>query len=157
MSISRNALYDLGYIGCNLLDLKAAVEATGAILLDVRFSPRSRNPTWNRYNLVKVFGEQYVHCRSLGNENYKVAGLENVIFVDLETGIVRITELLRKGPTIIMCACKDVDHCHRLLIVQEYEKRTGQASTHLRPNDLISLAGIREEIQPALFHMGAIP
>ena len=147
MTPSKNSLYDLGYIGCNLSDLKAAVKATGATLLDIRFSPFSRNPTWNKNNLVKVFGEQYVHCRSLGNENYHVPGMENVKFVDLEKGIIMICGLLQKGPVIVMCACKDVNHCHRLLAVLEYEKRTGQASTHLGPGDLKRLAGIREEIQ----------
>jgi hypothetical protein len=145
MTLKRNALYDLGYIGCNLPDLKAAVTTTGATLLDIRFSPYSRNPTWSGNNLVKVFGEQYVHCRSLGNENYKMAGMENVKFVDLDKGIIMICGLLQKGPVIVMCACKDVNHCHRLLAVQEYEKRTGQASTHIGPADLIGLAGIREE------------
>jgi hypothetical protein len=147
MSLKRNALYDLGYIGCILPDLKAAVEATGATLLDIRFSPYSKNPTWNRNNLVKALGEQYVHCRSLGNENYRMVGMENVKFVDLDQGMIMIFGLLQKGPVIVMCACKDVNHCHRLLAVLEYEKRIGQVSTHLGPADLKRLAGIREEIQ----------
>jgi hypothetical protein len=150
MSLKRNALYDLGYIGCDLADLKAAIETISATLLDIRFSPFSRNPTWNSNNLVKVFGEQYVHCHSLGNENYKMAGMENVKFVDLDKGMIFLCGLLQKGPVIIMCACKDVNHCHRLLVVQEYEKRTGQASSHLEPSDLKGLAGIRGEEQATL-------
>lgn len=145
MSLKRNTLYDLGYSGCNLADLKAAVEMTGAILLDIRFSPYSRNPTWNRNNLVKVLGEQYVHCRSLGNENYRIAGMENVKFVDLDKGVIMICGLLQKGPVIVMCACKDVNHCHRLLAVQEYEKRTGQTAIHVGSADLLELAENDEE------------
>ena len=147
MSIKRNALYDLGYLGCHLHDLKAAVKVTGATLLDIRFLAFSRNPTWKKDNLVKALGEQYVHCRSLGNENYKVGGMENVKFVYLERGIIMICGLLQKGPVIVMCACTDVNHCHRHLAVLEYEKRSGQASTHIGPGDLKRLAGIREEIQ----------
>jgi len=144
-------LYDFGYIGSKLPDLKAAVTATGATLLDIRFSPISRNPTWNKNNLVKAFGDQYVHCKYLGNINYHVPGMENVKFVDLPRGIETIKYLLLKGPVIVMCACKDVNHCHRLLAVQEFERRTGQASIHIGPADLRGLAGIREEKQSTLF------
>lgn len=145
MSSNRNALYDLGYIGCKLPDLKAAVEATGATLLDIRFSPYSRNPIWNKNNLVEVFGEQYVHCRSLGNENYKMPGMENVKFVDLLKGIFFLCGLLQKSPVIVMCACIDVNQCHRLLAVKEYEKYTGQSSIHICPVDLKTLVGDKQE------------
>jgi hypothetical protein len=144
MLSKRNALYDLGYIGCNLPDLKAAVSATGATLLDIRFSPYSKNPTWNRNNLVATFGDQYVYCHSLGNVNYKLVGMDNVKFVDLEKGIIMICGLLQKGPVIVMCACKDVNHCHRLLAVLEYEKRTARGSTHIGPEDLKEMARIRD-------------
>jgi hypothetical protein len=147
MSLKRNALYDLGYIGCNLPDLTAAVVATGATIVDIRFSPFSRNPTWNGSNLVKVFGDQYVHCRSLGNQFYQMTGMENVKFVDLEKGLITIYGLLQKGPVFLLCVCRDVNRCHRLLAVQEYEKRTGQASTHIGPEDLKDMAGIKAEKQ----------
>jgi hypothetical protein len=62
-------LYDVGYL--ELRDpnlLKDFVEATGAIVLDIRFSPRSRDAGWSGTGLEKMFKEgYYYHLKDLGN------------------------------------------------------------------------------------------
>ena len=64
-------VYTLGYSGRQLDEIKAMVEEREAILFDIRFSPRSRNPTWNEGNLRAAFGARYRHIRALGNANYR--------------------------------------------------------------------------------------
>jgi uncharacterized protein (DUF488 family) len=144
-------LYDFGYIGSKLPDLKKAAEALNAIVVDIRFSARSRNPVWNSGNLRYVLDNRYYHERGLGNVNYRIPGMENVKFADLEKGLENIGKIMDKGfSVIVMCACKDRERCHRLLVVQEFEKRHGVKSTPIGPADLLDLAGIKVEKQGQL-------
>jgi hypothetical protein len=144
-------LYDFGYIGSKLPDLQKAAEALNAIVVDIRFSARSRNPMWNSDHLRMLLDNRYYHERGLGNVNYKIPGMENVKFADLEKGMSNIGRILERFSVIVMCACKDRNHCHRLLAVQEFEKRYGVASISIGPADLNDLAGIKIEKQGSLF------
>ena len=142
-----NNLYDIGYIGCKMDHFQKVVELTGATIIDIRFSPFSRNPVWIKSKMQKVLGKHYVHNQSLGNVNYKIPGMENVKFLDEKNGLKTIESYLKTGPVIVMCACKDRNHCHRLLAVQKYEAITGVKSIPLDPSSLKELAGIKEDKQ----------
>jgi len=75
-----NQLYDAGYSEIKSPDLLAgAVNALGATLVDIRFSPRSRVPYWNGPHLARLVAH-YVHLGALGNRNYKGGSVE---YVDL--------------------------------------------------------------------------
>jgi uncharacterized protein (DUF488 family) len=104
-------VYTLGYTGRKLDGLKAIVQEKQAILFDIRFSPRSRNPVWNGGNLRQAFGARYKHIRALGNANYRG---NSVRIQDFDAGLRAIAESGR--PVILMCACKDYGSCHRSVI-----------------------------------------
>jgi len=104
-------VYTLGYSGRKLHEIEAFVEEKQAILFDIRYSPRSRNPTWNEGNLRKTFGARYKHIRALGNANYRG---NSVRIENFDAGLRAITQSGR--PVILMCACKEYEHCHRSVV-----------------------------------------
>ena len=54
--------------------------------------------------------------RDFGNENYKTPGMDAVRIVDMQSGV---TMLQQEGRSVIlMCACKDYDHCHRKIVAE---------------------------------------
>ena len=106
-------VYTLGYSGRQLDEIRAMVEEKEAILFDIRFSPRSRNPTWSEGNLRAAFGARYRHIRALGNANYRG---HSIRIQDFDAGLRAITESGR--PVILMCACKEYEHCHRRLVAE---------------------------------------
>lgn len=115
--------FALGYVGHKPAELLALVRSVPqAILLDVRFAPRSRAPMWNKSALQSLLGSQYVHCGAWGNQNYKVPGMENVKLVDFDGGL---QAALASGAQniFLMCACKDHEHCHRTTVADKLRER----------------------------------
>jgi uncharacterized protein (DUF488 family) len=108
-------IHTFGYSGHDPSDLARRLEETGATLIDIRYSPRSRNPVWSRKRLEEAFGERYVHCPELGNRNYRNGG--PVEIADYEAG----RDLLKgiPGPVLLMCACKDPKVCHRTVVAEQ--------------------------------------
>lgn len=122
-------LYDAGYN--EIRDpklLEAAAEKLDAIIFDARFSPFSKNPAWSGHNLEKAIGDRYSHVKSLGNKNYKGGPID---FVDLDAGLKALAFVLEHKSVILLCACPNRLTCHRKSIADEFEKRTGIASTPL--------------------------
>jgi hypothetical protein len=118
-----NELFDVGYMEIrDLKKLVKAVQKLGATVFDVRFSPRSRDPRWNRGNLEKVFGDRYVHVKDLGNINYKGGSIE---FVNLESGMAKIAERLGSSPVVLMCGCWKRKECHRIVIGMRFNEKYG--------------------------------
>lgn len=111
-------VYEVGYGGRAPGELLAAVERLGAALFDVRLSPRSRQPAWNRGRLEAVFGARYAHVPELGNANYKdpAGGIE---LADPEAGLARVRAAVR--PVVLMCACRDYRGCHRRTVAELLE------------------------------------
>lgn len=121
-------LYDLGYNDLKKADELARIAiAFDAIVADIRFMPHTRNPEFGQKHLMSVLGLRYKHVGALGNSNYKGEGA--IQFVNVDAGMEIIHGLLAHKSTIIMCACWNRTNCHRLLAVQEYERRFGHIST----------------------------
>jgi uncharacterized protein (DUF488 family) len=138
-------LFDIGY--SEIKDsklLQKVAEKLDAIVVDARFSPRSRNPTWNQSNLVKLLGERYEHVQALGNRNYKGGPVE---FVNTEEAIREVDNLLTQKPVILMCMCPNRERCHRTEFARIFEKRTGIHSTPLTLELCQELVG---EVDPQL-------
>ena len=108
-----NIVYTLGYSGRKMDEIQALVVEREAILFDVRFSPRSRNPVWSGSSFRRVFGKRYRHIRALGNRNYRDGPIE---IVDFEAGVEAIRRSGR--PVILMCGCRDYAECHRRRIAE---------------------------------------
>lgn len=106
-------VYTLGYSGRKMPEIQALVERLGAVIFDIRFSPRSRAPVWNGTNFQRVFGARYRHMKAMGNKNYKGGP---IALVDYEAGKAAIEAMGR--PVILMCVCKDASICHRTTIAE---------------------------------------
>jgi Domain of unknown function DUF488 len=140
-------LFDIGYSEIKDPDLlRQVAEKLDALVLDARFSPRSRNPKWNQGNLKNVLGDRYLHVKGLGNKNYKGGPID---FVDLEGAIQEVESLLTRNPVIVMCMCPERDRCHRYEFVQIFEKRTGTYSTPLTRALCLNLLDLTGPAEPA--------
>lgn len=104
-------VHTLGYSNIKLPRLAELVDELDAIVFDVRFSPRSRNPTWSGGNLRAVLGDRYRHVKDLGNRNYRGGPID---LVDYEAGRQQIEQ--SDKPVILMCVCSDYARCHRSTI-----------------------------------------
>ena len=122
-----HTLYTFGYSGRTPHELQTLAEQLNAVVVDIRFSPRSRSPDWSGGRLQKLLGDRYHHLPALGNRNYKGGPVE---FVDLETGVVEVGQLLRQQPVILLCVCADVQRCHRLAAAEAIAARYGVIVEH---------------------------
>ena len=101
-------VYTFGYSGRKLSDLVTLAEELDATVFDIRYSPRSRAPQWNKSSLMAALGDRYRHCRDFGNINYRGGPIE---LVNYEAGKQAIEQSDRA--VILMCMCKDLRSCHR--------------------------------------------
>lgn len=105
-------VYTLGYTGRKLAEITRAIDDRDAILFDIRYSPRSRNPTYNKDFLQAALKDRYVWVKDLGNVNYNV--LSPIKIANYAAGKARITATAK--PVILMCVCQDPVHCHRTVV-----------------------------------------
>ncbi|GEM_PF-1121564 len=132
-----NTLYTLGYSGLKPEDLGALAEGHDLVILDIRCSPRSRNPVWTKKRLAERLGERYVHLRALGNTDYKG---DTIRIADLEAGIREAAAYLERQSVVLLCACKDVRSCHRLPVAERLAAETGAPLVHLSLADAARMA-----------------
>ena len=124
-------LYDLGYQEHkNFHLLESAIKEIRAVLVDIRFSPRARNPQYNQSFLVKTFGSRYIHLKEFGNKNYTGGPIE---FVDFDKGVIELLNLLEFKPCILMCGCWNRRTCHRYTIAHWLEEKNGIPSIPFTP------------------------
>lgn len=109
-------IYSWGYQGQRFADLQAFVEQTGAVVVDVRLKPFSRDPTWRRAALERALGEQYRWVEDLGNLNYRNGG--PVRLKDEAAGLAIVRALASRRPLILMCVCVNLEHCHRKAVIE---------------------------------------
>jgi hypothetical protein len=155
-------LFDVGYMEIgDVKTIKKAVDTLGAVLLDVRYSPRSRNPQYNKSYLEKLFNTTslakgldpvYVPVKILGNKNYKGTVTE---FEDLAGGLALIASHLETRPVIIMCGCWKRIECHRLEIANAFQVAYGVGSIPLTRELCKDLAARLSPKQLDIFGEGA--
>jgi len=108
-----NQVYTIGYSGRKPEEVKQIACDLGAVLFDIRFSPRSRIPQWAGSNVKALVGAgNYLHMKALGNANYKVDG--PIAILDYNAGRLAIEQSTR--PVILMCACTHYATCHRATV-----------------------------------------
>jgi uncharacterized protein (DUF488 family) len=128
----ERVLYTLGYSGWTLEAIQEVAQAHNAVVCDIRYAPFSRHPQWRKHQLVQLLGARYQHVRALGNRNYKSGG--PIILSDYETGKQAIAEILATGQSVIlMCACKELAHCHRRIAAEQLAADLGVRPMHLTP------------------------
>jgi len=115
-----NDVFAFGYAGRKLPTLVQNIKDADAVLVDIRYSPRSRVPTWTRRNLEEAFGDRYVWAGdTLGNVLYRTTAIQ---IVDAVTGMELLLSIAEKNPVALMCVCERESECHRRVIVAELEK-----------------------------------
>ncbi len=131
-----HSLFTYGYQHGNHSDLESFVDA-GALIVDIRFSPFSRNPLWIKGALETRFGSRYLHLRELGNPNYRYP--ENGIALHRpEVGIPHLASLLSDQPVCLLCVCPQVYECHRLVVSRMTKEAVpGLSIWHLAPKERI--------------------
>jgi uncharacterized protein (DUF488 family) len=114
--------YTIGYSGRSLDDLKAIMAKEDGAILDIRISPRSRKPDFNRKRLETTFGDRYLWTPAFGNAGL---GTEEIELADPELGLRMIEAIYRdsieddwSGAVFLMCICKDPAGCHRSVVAQ---------------------------------------
>jgi hypothetical protein len=111
--MSQRLVVLAGYEGRRLPSLVAAVEALDATLLDIRFSPYSRNPAWNRKALTEALGDRYRWVKPWGNVLYQ-GGPTDCQIADFTAGLAVWDALT--GPTILLCRERRSAECHRMTV-----------------------------------------
>lgn len=107
----RPPIYLFGYSGKTDEVIEQAIGENG-LLLDIRFSPKSRRAGYSRAGLIRTFGDRYHHVREFGNADYQTGGIR---LADPDAGLAIIDALAAEhpGPIFLMCACEDGTTCHR--------------------------------------------
>lgn len=131
-----NTLYTLGYTGTKPEQILNLAQTLGAIVIDTRFSPRSRALQWTRLRLTNVLGTHYQHMPNLGNINYKNGGPIQINKPDI--GVPAVVARLIIQPVILLCVCKDCDTCHRKVVAEMVQAASGCKVVHLGIKDLTS-------------------
>jgi len=132
----RNPIYTIGYRQWEPEQLYAKVRELGALLVDCRWSRRTRRAAWSGRAFEEALGKGYLHIREWGNPRYKTGRLE---VSDFATGANRLEHVLNlSGETrrrvVLMCACEDLAKCHRLVVAARLLDRWGQYGLrHLFP------------------------
>lgn len=104
-------VYGIGYSGKSQDQIRQIADQLDAVVFDIRFSPRSRNPEFSGARLRTNLGTRYLHVKAFGNRNYRGGPIE---FVDFEAGLAQV--VASDKPVILMCMCKDPARCHRTVI-----------------------------------------
>lgn len=108
-----HTLYTLGYTGIQPQEIADAAQRAGAIIADIRISPRSRHPQWDGQALKRDWGSSYVHIPQLGNRNYKGDFDTGIMLANPELGCQIVQTWLHRMPVILLCACEHWETCHR--------------------------------------------
>lgn len=149
-----HALYDVGYGTLKSLEVLKALsaglgdDAGNAIVFDIRMTPRSRDPQWNKKSIEMAVGSfYYYHASEFGNVNYKNGG--PILIKDPSYGLRSIEHYLSgRLPVLLLCACKDRATCHRVEVAKLIFDALGVRSMPLDETYTQFLAGayIRPEI-----------
>ncbi len=126
-----NTIYTWGYAGSRPDDLKAFADTLGAAVVDVRYSPHSRwQPRWEGHELQMLVGfSNYFWYQQFGNVNYSGDG--PIKLADPALGLHMVAPILAERPIILVCACRDVERCHRKVAAEYIQYETGAPVVHL--------------------------
>jgi len=129
----EHTLFTIGYSGWKPHQIQTVVARYAALLVDIRFSPRSRVPHWERDALERLLGEQYLWERRLGNRNYQTAG--DICLYEPDAAIAALTPRIEQQPLILLCGCPRHETCHRGVAADLLAATWGCAVQHLYPAD----------------------
>jgi hypothetical protein len=111
-----NPIYTAGYGGHVARSLVLAARQLDALVIDIRHSPRSKNPGYDQKELIGALDSRYHHLPQLGNVNY--GGQGAIQLANAEEGIRRVLEIAHARTVILMCGCGEFSGCHRATVAQ---------------------------------------
>lgn len=140
----RNAkVFTFGYQGHQPAELAALPQ--DVVICDVRYSPASRNPDWSRKRLSALLKDRYRWLPAFGNINYKNGGPVRLAAPD--EGVATVKELIAQGRTVVlMCVCKDLQHCHRRHAAEIIARECGVTAKELTNEERARLTGAQGEL-----------
>jgi hypothetical protein len=130
-------LYTFGYLSARAERIFQELIAVRTPIVDIRFSPDSRNPHWKQDAIAARPGIIYHHIQELGNELYKQALTgqftePHIQIADIDTGLTRLEAILQEHKrAAIFCACSSKTKCHRLTVATEAQARLSVQIIHL--------------------------
>lgn len=143
-----NQVLTVGYEGSSLADfINALMDADIDMLIDVREVPLSRKKGFSKTALSKAVDEagiDYLHLRALGDPKPGRIAARNGEFQEFRAiyrrhlrtkkaaeALSTVIDLTRYSKICLMCYERDALHCHRKIIADRIEHRTGKAAQHL--------------------------
>lgn len=145
----RNTVYTIGYGGMEgAAELAQVCRDTGAVLLDVRYSPYSRNEAFTG-RTIRLAVPRYEHVPQLGNRNYKEHDAP-IDIADPRLGLAIAENYLERGPILLLCYCPHVSVCHRKTVADMLAER-GYPVIHLSRQRKQKPQGGTESKQGMLF------
>lgn len=142
-----HTVYTFGYSGKQVAQLQEVAERLDAIVVDARYSPYSRDKSWNLQNLRRVLAERYVWMKEFGNVLYQT---QDIQLNQPEIGLQRVKPLLERGPIILLCMCWDARTCHRQTVATLISEAYGNPIHWLMSKDLIPAGGKPKSVQQDL-------
>lgn len=127
-------LYTIGYACWMPNQVMSMLDRFGAVLVDIRLNPVTTKPGFSKADLQRKFGGRYHWCQDLGNTAYKDGDIQ---IRDINTGIEYIEKLLHLSPVVLMCGCKDVQHCHRRVAALDIREEIGVDVRHLNAWEML--------------------
>lgn len=110
--------YTTGYAGKDVCDLKPLVNGLGAMLVDVRFSPKNETLRWRPIYLKALLRNKYHHVPQLGNRPSRGGKIR---IQNLELGLKVLISF--NESVILLCECAGTSQCHRFLIARELGRK----------------------------------
>jgi uncharacterized protein (DUF488 family) len=148
MAKSAPALLTIGYEGCVVGSVVDALREAGVTrLLDVRAVPSSRKPGFSKNLLASTLHEAgigYTHLRALGTpkpgreaaRRGDAATMHRIFNAHMQqpeaqAELERAIAIAREAPVCLLCFERDHTNCHRSILAQMIQHRTGQKVRHL--------------------------
>ena len=145
-------LLTIGYEGCTIAQVIAALRAAGVdLLIDVRAVAASRKPGFSKRQLAGALDEhgvRYVHLQPLGTpkpgrDAVRAGHPERMVAIyrqhltgdQPQAALADAIALARRSRCCLMCFERDPATCHRRIVAEAVAAATGQAITDLFVGD----------------------
>lgn len=93
-----------------------------AQLIDIRKFSNPIWPEWMSYELCRLFGDRYTINIHWANYQYWHSA---ILLPEFSQGLRQFEEQVAEhpGPRVLLCSCRSVSNCHRLIVANELQKR----------------------------------
>ena len=124
-------VYTFGFDGNSIKDLESAVRRLGATIIDIRMEPYGPSKVFNRPQLQNQFGARYVWIKELSWDGI-CQDCGKVEVKDIDLGTRKLGSITADGtPVILLCACENIDECHRNDLAKQLNEECGWKICHL--------------------------